>query len=141
VLRTLGYALATAVALAMGAGAVDAQTDKNVRIVLNAEPDTLDPCNITNSMVGFITRDNLIETGTKIDAETGQVQPGLVTEWARTGDNEWRLKLRSGVSFQDGSAFNAETFIRSFERVMNPKLNCVTRSYYFEGMKFTFDAV
>lgn len=140
--QAIGYAAATAVALTVGAGAVAAQQpNKNIRIVLDAEPDTLDPCNTTRSTIGFVIRNNLVETGTKIDAETGQIQPGLVTEWTRTGDSRWRLKLRPGVSFQDGSAFNAETFVKSFQRVLNPKLNCATRSYHFEGMKFTFDVV
>jgi len=141
-LHRIGYAAAAALVLSAGAGNVAAQqADKSIRIVLDAEPDTLDPCNTTRSTIGFIIRNNLVETGTKIDQTTGQLQPGLVTEWSRTGDNQWRLKLRSGVSFQDGTKFNADTFIKSFQRVLNPKLSCATRSYHFEGMKVTFDTV
>jgi peptide/nickel transport system substrate-binding protein len=141
-LHTIGYVAAAAITLAAGAGhAAAPQPDRSIRIVLDAEPDTLDPCNTTRSTIGFVIRNNLVETATKIDQATGHLQPGLVTEWARTGDNQWRLKLRSGVSFQDGTKFNAETFVKSFQRVLNPKLNCATRSYHFEGMKFTFDVI
>jgi peptide/nickel transport system substrate-binding protein len=143
VFHTIGYAAAaTAVVFTLGTSSVLAQnSDRSIRIVLDAEPDTLDPCNTTRSTIGFVIRNNLVETGTKINQANGQVEAGLVTEWQRTGDNEWRLKLRSGVTFQDGAAFNADTFIKSFQRVLNPKLKCATRSYYFEGMKAEFEKI
>jgi peptide/nickel transport system substrate-binding protein len=140
--KTIGIAAATLAAMSMAAGSLAAQEpSKNIRIVLDAEPDTLDPCNTTRSTIGFIIRNNLVETATKIDLANGQIQPGLVTEWKRTNDTQWRLKLRPNVAFQDGIPFNAETFVKSFERTLNPKLNCATRSYHFEGMKFSFVAV
>lgn len=130
---------ATAIILAAGiAPAISQNADRTIRIVLDTEPDTIDACNTSRSAVGFVIRNNLIETATRIDPASGQIQPGLVTEWTRSGEDTWRLKLRANVTFQDGAPFNVDTFVRSVERVLNPDLKCATRSYYFEGMKATF---
>jgi len=49
--------------------------------------------------------------------DSGQLQPWLATEWSQENDaKEWTIKLRENVSFQDGTAFNADTCIANFER-------------------------
>jgi peptide/nickel transport system substrate-binding protein len=44
-----------------------------------------------------------------------QPVPMLATEWTRIDDRTWEFKLREGVSFQDGSAFDAEDVKASVE--------------------------
>ncbi|WP_299545996.1 ABC transporter substrate-binding protein [uncultured Tateyamaria sp.] len=53
---------------------------------------------------------------------TGAFEPALATEWAPKADdpNVWVFKLREGVTFHDGAAFNAEDVVFSFERAMQP---------------------
>ncbi|WP_299772959.1 ABC transporter substrate-binding protein [uncultured Tateyamaria sp.] len=53
---------------------------------------------------------------------TGAFEPALATEWApKTDDpNVWVFKLREGVTFHDGAAFNADDVVFSFERAMQP---------------------
>jgi len=52
---------------------------------------------------------------------TGQIIPALATEWAATDNpNVWRFKLREGVTFHDGSAFNADDAVYSLNRAMKP---------------------
>jgi len=51
----------------------------------------------------------------------GQFQAALATEWAPKADDPsvWVFKLREGVSFHDGAAFNAEDVVFSFERAQS----------------------
>src|SRR5436190_20662399 len=48
------------------------------------------------------------------------VIPGLSTEWkVSDGDKtKWTFKLRPGVSFHDGSAFNADAVVWNVEKVL-----------------------
>ena len=45
--------------------------------------------------------------------------PGLATSW-KVGDDKltWTFKLRSGVKFHDGTAFNADAVVFAFDRIM-----------------------
>jgi peptide/nickel transport system substrate-binding protein len=55
------------------------------------------------------------ETLIKRDRQLNVV-PALATEWAQTGPLTWRFKLRPGVKFHDGTAFNAEDVVFSVNR-------------------------
>ncbi len=44
--------------------------------------------------------------------------PGLATSWERVSPNVWRFQLREGVTFHDGSTFDAEAAKFSLERVI-----------------------
>src|SRR3981189_3896393 len=47
--------------------------------------------------------------------------PGLAAEWAVDGADKkkWTFKLRSGVTFHDGSPFNADAVVWNVEKVLN----------------------
>ncbi|MCF6321447.1 MAG: ABC transporter substrate-binding protein, partial [Rhizobiaceae bacterium] len=51
---------------------------------------------------------------------TGKTVPALATEWAPSKDdpNVWSFKLREGVKFHDGSEFDSEDVVFSFNRAM-----------------------
>ncbi len=46
-----------------------------------------------------------------------QVTPALAESWQNVDPTTWRIKLRSGVTFQDGSPLTAEDVIFSLNRV------------------------
>lgn len=50
----------------------------------------------------------------------GKIVPALATEWAPSKDdpNVWKFKLREGVKFHDGSEFDSEDVVFSFNRAM-----------------------
>ncbi|MGI9416847.1 MAG: ABC transporter substrate-binding protein [Geminicoccaceae bacterium] len=55
----------------------------------------------------ILTRAGCLETLTRRDAD-GSLQPGLAEAWTRHSPTEWDFKIRSGVTFQDGTALTAE---------------------------------
>lgn len=51
---------------------------------------------------------------------SAKLAPGLATEWTpNTEGTEWTFTLREGVTFHDGTAFDAEAVCANFERWHN----------------------
>lgn len=46
--------------------------------------------------------------------ETMEPEPSLATEWTMVDDLTWEFKLREGITFHDGSPFNAESVAFTF---------------------------
>ena len=63
----------------------------------------------------FNVYDRLVE----LDQSTLQPKPSLALSWKSINDTTWELKLRTGVKFSDGSAFDASVAKASMERAMN----------------------
>ena len=54
--------------------------------------------------------------------QDGQYIPGLSTEWSVSDDGMiWTFKLREGVTFQDGTPFDAAAVKTNFERILAPE--------------------
>ncbi|MFZ1816207.1 MAG: ABC transporter substrate-binding protein [Rhizobiaceae bacterium] len=59
----------------------------------------------------------------------GKPSPDLATSWEANSDaTEWTLKLREGVAFHDGTAFDAADVVYSLTRVLDPSLESPARS-------------
>jgi len=59
----------------------------------------------------------------------GSPSPDLATSWSSNAEaTEWTLKLREGVSFHDGSAFDSGDVIYTFNRVLDPENKSPARS-------------
>ena len=59
----------------------------------------------------------------------GSPSPDLATSWsANDSATEWTLKLRSGVSFHDGSSFEAADVLYTLNRVLDPENKSPARS-------------
>ena len=55
------------------------------------------------------------------DAE-GELQPGLATELpTQVDDTTWEFKLREGVTFHDGTPFNADAVVATVDRMVEPR--------------------
>src|SRR5207237_6950012 len=63
---------------------------------------------------------NIFETLVTLD-EKMQVRPALAERWERVNDKTLRFHLRKGVTFHDGTPFNAAAVKFTIERVLDPK--------------------
>ena len=71
---------------------------------------------------------NIFETLVTLD-EKMQVRPALAERWERLNDKTLRFYLRKGVTFHDGTLFNAAAVKFTIERVINPKTPARGRSW------------
>ena len=120
------------------AGAAPSST---VRVVLGQEPPTLEACESNLTSTGVVVRSNVTEPLIERNPQSGELEPKLATEWKATTDKEWTLKLREGVTFQDGTPFNAEAAAFTIERAVNSKLGCNVEGYVFGDADLAVKAV
>jgi peptide/nickel transport system substrate-binding protein len=71
---------------------------------------------------------NIFETLATLD-EKMQVRPVLAERWERINDRTMRFHLRKGVTFHDGTPFNAAAVKFTLDRVLNPKTPARGRSW------------
>lgn len=121
-----------------GGGAAGSDT---VRVVLSQEPPTLEACESNLTSTGVVVRSNVTEPLIERNPQTGDLEPKLATEWKATSATEWTLKLREGVTFQDGTPFNAEAAAFTIERAVNSKLGCNVEGYVFGDADLAVKAV
>jgi peptide/nickel transport system substrate-binding protein len=93
--------------------------------VLHSEPDSLDP-HVTYRAYSHNVMMQIFDT-LVWQAPDYSYQPGLATSWEISPDGmTYTFHLRSGITFHDGTPFNAEAAHRSFQRIVNPE----TKSRY-----------
>lgn len=63
---------------------------------------------------------NTIYEGLVTQNEALEIAPLLANEWEQVDDTTWRFDLEEGVTFHDGSEFNAEVVKANFDRVLDP---------------------
>ena len=89
-----------------------AESKSNVTIVAPWEVASYDPAVSGFTIQRLEVMENLVDAD-----ETGALRPGLATSWeASKGGLTWTFKLREGVYFHDGSAFNAASATQALER-------------------------
>ena len=63
---------------------------------------------------------NIFDTLVNYHDETLEIVPSLATEWESSEDGlTWTFKLRKGVKFHDGTDFNADAVVFSFQRMLD----------------------
>lgn len=87
---------------------------------LSLPVETLDPHQIMDreSSPGY---SQLYNTLVNFSPEESELQPSLATSWeVKNQAKEWIFHLREGVTFHDGTSFNAQAVVFSFQRQLNP---------------------
>jgi len=70
----------------------------------------------------FSMNGSLYEYLVEMNPETGELEPLLATSWETEDGKTWKIMLREGVKFHDGSVFNAEDVKYTIERTQDPKI-------------------
>ena len=141
-LKNLSFAISTATIMAFGSLFSPAYSaGKDITIVIAEEPDIVDPCEATRSVVGKIVKQNVTETLTEINPADGSVTPRLATSWKQTDNLTWEFNIRKGIKFHDGEDLNAQAVVKSINRALNPKYDCEIRTKFFGNIKLKASAI
>jgi peptide/nickel transport system substrate-binding protein len=106
-----------------------------LRIVLQEEPPTLEPCESSLTSTGVVVRSNITEPLVERDPKSGDLQPLLSTGWRQTAPTEWTFDIRKGVTFSNGAPFTAHDAAFSIDRAVNSDLQCNVDGYVFGDEK------
>ncbi|MFG1970190.1 ABC transporter substrate-binding protein [Nonomuraea fuscirosea] len=94
---------------------------------VTSDPDTLFPWKATQFQAVNVLQ-NLYGTLTEFDKDLNVV-PGLAESWETSDDGKkLTLKLRQGVTFADGSAFDSKDVKDSLDKIMGEKTAAVARA-------------
>tara|TARA_R110002020_G_scaffold50791_25_gene143780 strand:- start:1289 stop:2770 length:1482 start_codon:yes stop_codon:yes gene_type:complete len=113
-LQAIGLAVAVTSALT---GLAMAQQSE-IRIGVALEPPALDPTAGAAEAIDIVVYQNVFEGLTRVD-QNGAVQPGLASAWTISEDGlTYRFTLQDGVTFHDGSSFDADDVKFTFDRIL-----------------------
>jgi ABC-type transport system substrate-binding protein len=117
--------VAASIALLGAAGARAAEPKKGGTVSISTESDlpTLDPLGLasfSDRNGGLLLYDTLLD----IDAK-GNVVPNIAERIDASEDvMTFKLTLRGGVKFSDGTPYDAAAVVKNFQRIMDPKNRC-----------------
>jgi peptide/nickel transport system substrate-binding protein len=133
-LRTSLIVLAAAAAAALPAAAQPANKTR-VTLAMVLEPPGMDPTVAPAAAIGEIVHYNVLEGLTKINVD-GSVTPLLAESWTMDPDGKsYTFKLRKGVKFHDGEAFDASDVKFSFERAKDDKSTNKAKKAVFDNIR------
>lgn len=96
-----------------------AETPIVVTAGVPVDPTTLDAAQSTDGS-GAIYTYNIFDTLVSINPQTSAIEPCLALSWEiKDNGKMWLFKLRQNVKFQDGTNFNADAVVFSFQRQMD----------------------
>ena len=121
-LGQFGLAVVAATSMMFVNPAAMAQSKKDSAVIgMILEPTSLDPTSAPAAAIGEVVHYNILEGLTKINVD-GSVTPLLAESWTMDADGKaFTFKLRKGVKFQDGAAFDSAAVKFSFERAKGEK--------------------
>ena len=129
--------IATAIALASLAGATHAQPINKSRVTLAMvlEPPGMDPTIAPAAAIGEIVHYNVLEGLTKINVD-GSVTLLLAEGWSMEPDGKsYTFKLKKGVKYHDGEAFDSADVKFSFERAKDDKSTNKAKKAVFDNIR------
>ncbi|NEK84210.1 ABC transporter substrate-binding protein [Blastococcus saxobsidens] len=102
---------------------------------VSAQPDQFDP-HVTSAYPSFQVLENVYDTLAVPDAEDLTMQPSLAESWETSEDGlTWTFTLREGVTFHDGSEFDAADVVYSYNRIIDEELNNAYRFATVENVE------
>ena len=99
---------------------------KDLRIGIGVDADTLNPQEQTTTL--FQNMCDLIYDNIFFQDPEGKLHPRLATKYDVSEDGlTYTIYLRKGVTFSDGSEFNADAYKLTWDRILNPKMRVPLR--------------
>jgi peptide/nickel transport system substrate-binding protein len=101
-----------------------------------ADPTYLDPALVSDGE-SFRAARQIFDTLVQLAPGTTRLQPALATSWSPSRNGKiWTFKLRRGVKFHDGTAFNSAAVCANFNRWYNwtGPFQDASASYYYRQL-------
>lgn len=113
------------------APAGDAEPDREafLRLVSSIAPQQFDP--LTGSFPCDVASLQLVYDSLVREEPDGTFAPGLAASWSTPDDTTFEITLQEGVTFQDGSPFDAEAVAAHFDRALTSPLSSVREQLAF----------
>jgi peptide/nickel transport system substrate-binding protein len=119
--------------VSLGLLASSAMAQGELRFCLRSEPKTFDPLRVeddSSAAIRYLTGGVLV----RLNRQTQALEPELAQSWKVSKDGkEITFKLRSGVSFSDGTPFSAEDVAYTVKQLMDPALHSPTGDAFRSG--------
>ncbi len=114
-------------------GTAGAQGGGELRFCLRTEPKTFDPLKVEDDAavsIRYLTGGVLL----RMNRQTQALEPELAHSWKVSKDGrQITFKLRSGLSFSDGTPFSAEDVAYTVQQLMDPALHSPTGDAFRSG--------
>jgi peptide/nickel transport system substrate-binding protein len=114
-------------------GTAGAQGGGELRFCLRTEPKTFDPLKVEDDAavsIRYLTGGVLL----RMNRQTQALEPELAQSWKVSKDGrQITFKLRSGLSFSDGTPFSAEDVAYTVQQLMDPALHSPTGDAFRSG--------
>jgi peptide/nickel transport system substrate-binding protein len=105
-------------------------------VALPLDPNSLNPPNTAERMAENVSN-QIFDALLAVDIELNELSPALATEWEVSEDGlQYSFTLREGVTFHDGTPFNAEDVVATFEAGADP-----ANAYFDEYQGVTVEVV
>ena len=116
-MRLLSRFAVTLLASAISLSAVDASA-ATFRWANDGDANSMDPYTRSETFLLTFTA-NFYDPLVRRDAKL-KVEPSLASSWEQPNATTWRFHLRHDVKFHDGTPFNADDVVFSYNRVVAP---------------------
>lgn len=103
----------------MNNSSVTEEKDKHIHFLYNFSTNSLDP-HVDSSYVPL--RAGITETLIRLDEEKLSIEPWLAESWEGEDGQNWMIKLREDVKFQNGKVMDAKAVKMSLERAVKENI-------------------
>lgn len=122
-----------ALGLALASALATAQSNQQLRFCLHSDPKTFNPLlaeEDSSETIRYLTGGVLM----RLNRLTQDLEPELATAWrVSDGGKTITFKLRSGLSFSDGTPFTADDVAYTIQQMMDPNLHSPTGDAFRSG--------
>ena len=133
VMRTLGRKVIAVSIVYLGILTAAAMAQGELRFCLHSEPKTFDPLKVeddASAAIRYLSGGVLV----RMNRRTQALEPELAQSWKVSKDGkEITFKLRSGLSFSDGTPFSSEDVAFTVRQLMDPALHSPTGDAFRSG--------